>query len=87
MATADHLVHAPASRNEPWDCEFQPSKNYKINPVNVVFNVFTNEEDLGNGKFPLYVYPDLGTLVRDFNFMCPIIADGLLKSSCYKQLR
>ncbi|CAD6229898.1 GSCOCG00006629001-RA-CDS [Cotesia congregata] len=86
MAIADHPVHAPASRGDPWDCEFPPAKNYKINPVNGVFNVYANEEDLANGKPLPYAYPDLGTFVRDMNLLCSMIADGPLKSFCYRRL-
>ncbi|KAG8037115.1 hypothetical protein G9C98_004437 [Cotesia typhae] len=86
VAILDHPVHAPASRGDPWDCEFPPAKNYKISPVNGVFNVFANEEDLVNGKPLPYAYPDLGTFVRDMNLLCSMIADGPLKSFCYRRL-
>lgn len=86
VAILDHPVHAPASRGDPWDCEFPPAKNYKISPVNGVFNVFANEEDLANGKPLPYAYPDLGTFVRDMNLLCSMIADGPLKSFCYRRL-
>ncbi|CAG5106165.1 Similar to AMPD2: AMP deaminase 2 (Homo sapiens) [Cotesia congregata] len=86
VAILDHPVHAPASRGDPWDCEFPPAKNYKINPVNGVFNVYANEEDLANGKPLPYAYPDLGTFVRDMNLLCSMIADGPLKSFCYRRL-
>ncbi|XP_011347725.1 AMP deaminase 2 isoform X4 [Ooceraea biroi] len=82
----DHPVHAPASRGDPWECEFPPTKNYKIAPVNGVFNVFMNDEDLANGKPIPYSYPDLATFVGDMNLLCAMIADGPLKSFCYRRL-
>lgn len=79
-------MHAPASRGDPWECEFPPSKNYKIAPVNGVFNLYANEEDFANGKPIPYSYPDLATFVRDMNLLCAMIADGPLKSFCYRRL-
>ncbi|XP_015175667.1 PREDICTED: AMP deaminase 2-like isoform X1 [Polistes dominula] len=85
-AIADHPVHAPASRGDPWECKFPPSKNYTILPINGVFNVFANEEDAKNGEPLPYSYPDLGVFVRDMNLLCAMIADGPLKSFCYRRL-
>lgn len=75
-AIEDHPVHAPASRGDPWECEFPPTKNYKIVPVNGVFNLFANDEDLANGKPLPYSYPDLAAFVQDMNLLCAMIADG-----------
>lgn len=69
----DHPVHAPASRGDPWECEFPKAKNYKIAPVNGVFNLYASEEDLANGKPVPYSYPDLATFVRDMNLLCAMI--------------
>ncbi|XP_018340811.1 PREDICTED: uncharacterized protein LOC108747674 isoform X8 [Trachymyrmex septentrionalis] len=82
----NHPVHAPASRGDPWECEFPPTKNYKIVPVNGVFNLFANDEDLANGKPLPYSYPDLAAFVQDMNLFCAMIADGPLKSFCYRRL-
>ncbi|XP_032691364.1 uncharacterized protein LOC116854020 isoform X7 [Odontomachus brunneus] len=86
VSRTDHPVHAPASRGDPWECEFPPTKNYTIAPVNGVFNVFANDEDLADGKPIPYSYPDLATFVRDMNQLCTMIADGPLKSFCYRRL-
>jgi len=84
--SSDHPVHAPASRGDPWECDFPPSKNYKIAPINGVFNVFANDNDLVDGKPIPYSYPDLGVFVREMNLLCTMIADGPLKSFCYRRL-
>lgn len=81
----DHPVHAPASR-DPWQCEFPPSKNYKIAPIGGVFNLFASDEDLANNKPVPHPYPDLATFVRDMILLCTMIADGPLKSFCYRRL-
>lgn len=78
-------MHAPASR-DPWEVEFPPSKNYKFSPVNGVFNVYASEEDIKNEKPLPYVYPDLAAFVGDMNLLCSMIADGPLKSFCYRRL-
>lgn len=82
----DHPVHAPASRGDPWECEFPPSKNYKISPINGVFNLFASEEDCAVRKCVPYSYPDLATFVRDMNLLSAMMADGPLKSFCYRRL-
>ncbi|XP_058807964.1 AMP deaminase 2 isoform X1 [Phymastichus coffea] len=85
MAIEDHPVHAPASR-DPWQCEFPASKHYEIAPIGGVFNLFASEEDLANNKPVPHPYPDLATFVRDMNLLCTMIADGPLKSFCYRRL-
>ena len=79
-------MHAPASRGDPWECDFPANKNYKIAPVNGVFNLYASEDDYTNGKPVPYAYPDLATFVRDMNLLCAMIADGPLKSFCYRRL-
>ncbi|XP_014212459.1 AMP deaminase 2 isoform X2 [Copidosoma floridanum] len=85
-AIEEHPVHVPASRGDPWECEFPASKNYTIAPINGVFNLFASKEDLDNRKPIPYSYPDLATFVRDMNQLCFMIADGPLKSFCYRRL-
>lgn len=51
-----------------------------------MFNLFANDEDLANGKPLPYSYPDLAAFVQDMNLLCTMIADGPLKSFCYRRL-
>ena len=55
--------------------------------VNGVFQVFRSEADF-EAKKPAsgYDYPDLDTYVTDMHLMCALIADGPLKSFCYRRL-
>lgn len=55
--------------------------------VNGVFQVFKTPEDL-EAKRPAagYEYPNLDTYVTDMHLMCALIADGPLKSFCYRRL-
>ena len=55
--------------------------------VNGVYQVFRNKEDVeANNPASGYDYPDLDTYVTDMQLMCALIADGPLKSFCYRRL-
>nr|BAN21155.1 AMP deaminase [Riptortus pedestris] len=86
MSIEDHPVHAPSSQGNPWDCEFPPSSNYVIRSKAGVFQVYKNSDDADADKPLNYQYPDLATFVADMNKLCIMIADGPLKSFCYRRL-
>uniref|UniRef100_A0A1B6MLD3 AMP deaminase n=1 Tax=Graphocephala atropunctata TaxID=36148 RepID=A0A1B6MLD3_9HEMI len=82
----DHPVHAPPSTTSPWECELPPNKGYIFAPVRGVFQVYPDQaaRDADN---PLpYSYPHLDTFVQDMNRLCTMIADGPMKSFCYRRL-
>ncbi|KAG8247207.1 AMP deaminase 3 [Homalodisca vitripennis] len=84
--SADHPVHAPPSTTSPWECEMPPAKGYIFAPVRGVFQVYRDQaaRDADN---PLpYSYPHLDTFVQDMNRLCAMIADGPMKSFCYRRL-
>ena len=55
--------------------------------VDGVFQVYQTKEDFDAQKpAPGYDYPDLDTYVTDMQLMCALIADGPLKSFCYRRL-
>lgn len=81
----DHPVHAPASRN-PWECDFPPDKKYVIKPVRGVFQVYKDQESADNNHPIAYPFPNLDVFVADMNRLCTMIADGPLKSFCYRRL-
>ncbi|XP_026468653.1 AMP deaminase 2-like isoform X3 [Ctenocephalides felis] len=82
----DHPVHPPASRGDPWECEFPPAKNYVFKPDHGVFTVYANQEDADNNVPLPYTYPKLDVFIADMIMMCAMIADGPLKSFCYRRL-
>ncbi|XP_077297777.1 AMP deaminase isoform X3 [Arctopsyche grandis] len=86
MTIEDHPVHAPASEGDPWDCNLPPSKNYIIKPVRGVFQVYANQEDVNQNKPLDYPYTKLPQFVQDMNVLCSMIANGPLKSFCYRRL-
>ena len=59
---------------------------YKLLIEKGVFQVYRSSEDLEADKQLDYDVPDLETFVRDMHHMCAMIADGPLKSFCYRRL-
>ena len=84
----DHPIHPPKTNADPWDCEFLPDlEDHVIKMVNGVYQVFRNKEDVeADNPASGYDYPDLDTYVTDMQLMCALIADGPLKSFCYRRL-
>ncbi|XP_071447304.1 AMP deaminase 2 isoform X2 [Hetaerina americana] len=82
----DHPINPPAAAENPWECEIPETKGYIVKSVNGVFNVFKDEAALAAGKPNDYPYPNLATFVADMNYFCLMIADGPLKSFCYRRL-
>ncbi|XP_034650472.1 AMP deaminase 2 isoform X5 [Drosophila subobscura] len=79
-------LHVKASHpkvSNPWNVEFPPDETYVIKPLNGVFHVYEDEEQTKELKF---VYPDMSQFVNDMQVMCNMIADGPLKSFCYRRL-
>ena len=83
---SDHPIHPPKFDNDPWDCEFLDDCGYQLNMVDGVYQVFESEEDFKNNRRIEYEYPDLNMFVTDMHLMCALIADGPLKSFCYRRL-
>ena len=48
--------------------------------------MYKNEDDLTADKSIDYEVPDLSTFVTEMQHMCAMIADGPLKSFCYRRL-
>ncbi|CAH4034180.1 AMP deaminase 2 isoform X1 [Pieris brassicae] len=81
---ADHIVHPPFKDNkDPWECPMPDAKNYKIKSDGGVFNLYRDEEC--KDRVP-YEYVTLTQYIQDMNVMCTMIADGPLKSFCYRRL-
>jgi len=82
----NHPIHPPKNDRDPWECEFLPDNGYVIKCCKGVYNVFVNEEDAKANKPIDYEVPDLETFVTDMQMICALIADGPLKSFCYRRL-
>ncbi|KAH8397378.1 hypothetical protein KR222_000791, partial [Zaprionus bogoriensis] len=83
--SVSELLAQPSPLKPPhaWDVEFIADENYYIKPVNGVFHVYKDEEFKNDLQFP---YADMSQFVNDMQVMCNMIADGPLKSFCYRRL-
>ena len=82
----DHPIHPPRTETDPWECPVLDDCGYKVNIERGVFQVYRSQEDL-ESKSPIdFGVPNLETFVRDMHHLCAMIADGPLKSFCYRRL-
>lgn len=80
---ADHPVNPPKSTESPWLIDFPDDRNYTIRANRGVFEVFRDAE--AKDQLP-FEYTKLADFVQDMQMMCSMIADGPLKSFCYRRL-
>jgi AMP deaminase len=80
----EHGIHPPS--HHPWEPRNIPDTSHVFKTRNGVYEVYLNEEDLANEKTCDYPYPDVPTFAADMQTMCNMIADGPLKSFCYRRL-
>nr|CAH7759006.1 unnamed protein product [Callosobruchus chinensis] len=80
----DHGIHPP--EHKPWEAPAVPDTDHVIKNNRGVYNVYLNEQDFKDGKPCDYEYPDVVRFTTDFYDMCNMIADGPLKSFCYRRL-
>ena len=86
VSLLDHQVHAPKSSGDHWDCDLQPDLGYVCHIEQGVYRVYRNKEDLQRRKNIHIDFPTLDIFVRDLQLLCAMIADGPLKTFCYKRL-
>ncbi|XP_022239123.1 AMP deaminase 2 isoform X3 [Limulus polyphemus] len=82
----DHPYHDPPTVKHPWTCVLPESAGYQLKMEDGVIQVYPSKEDVENGHRCDYPFPSLSVFVRDMNLMCAMIADGPLKSFCYRRL-
>lgn len=80
----DHGIHPP--NHTPWEAPEVADSDHVFKNNNGVYEVYLNEEQLKAGKPCDYTYPDAVQFSEDFSQMCNMIADGPLKSFCYRRL-
>ncbi|XP_017063720.1 AMP deaminase 2 isoform X1 [Drosophila eugracilis] len=78
-----HLRTSQMKMTNPWNVEFPEDQDFRIKPLNGVFHIYENDDDSSEIKFE---YPDMSQFVNDMQVMCNMIADGPLKSFCYRRL-
>ncbi|CAG7825860.1 unnamed protein product [Allacma fusca] len=82
----DHPIHPPSCKGNPWDCEFPPASNYILRFEKGVCRIYTDQESFDKNESIDYPYPHLDQYIRDMKILCVMIADGPLKSFCFKRL-
>jgi len=85
-ASLNHPIHPPKDDRDPWDCEFLPDNGTVIDCQEGVFSVYKDAAAKEQGNPINYEVPNLETFVRDMQLLCALIADGPLKSFCYRRL-
>ncbi|XP_063919158.1 AMP deaminase 2 isoform X2 [Zophobas morio] len=80
----EHGIHPPT--HHPWEVRNIPDTAHVFKSNCGIYEVYVNEEALEEGKPCDYPYPDVATFGEDMNVMCNMIADGPLKSFCYRRL-
>lgn len=78
---SEHSVHYPSNKANPWKVAFPPDLKYTFKANKGVFEVFTEDGTPLN-----YQYTELHNFIQDMQNMCAMIADGPLKSFCYRRL-
>lgn len=86
LDSADHPFYSVPIVTEPWNCEILSNLNYHLKMHNGVIHVYKNQEDADAEKPLDFPYINLTQFVNDLNLMCAMIADGPLKSFCYRRL-
>ncbi len=68
---------------DPWECDFPPDlSELELRLERGVFRVYR----VSTGRAVPYEVPNLDQFVSDMHLLCALIADGPLKSFCYKRL-
>lgn len=80
----EHGIHPPL--HEPWLAPDIPDTDHVFVSNNGVFDIYENEEALKRNEPCNFSYPNVETFIADMNVMCNLIADGPLKSFCYRRL-
>ncbi|XP_037516304.1 AMP deaminase 2 isoform X3 [Rhipicephalus sanguineus] len=86
VKTKDHPFYCVPTVTEPWNCEVLPNMNCELRMHNGVVHVYKNKEDMAVEKPMDFPYVNLPQFINDLNLMCAMIADGPLKSFCYRRL-
>ncbi|XP_018015165.1 AMP deaminase 2-like [Hyalella azteca] len=81
-----HPVHPPR-RDNPWSVPTPGDCGYKLKFVDGVFQVYEDQASLDSDSPLPYSYPNLSRYITDLNLMCALIANGPVKSFCYRRLQ
>lgn len=82
----DHPYHSPPTIKNPWDIPIPNDFGYYLRIEDGVIQCYSSLENMENGKRQNYQFPALAEFIADMNLICAMIADGPLKSFCYRRL-
>ncbi|ESN91038.1 hypothetical protein HELRODRAFT_104268 [Helobdella robusta] len=81
----DHPIDAPSGHGAPFECTMEPPANYHLQVRNGVFQEEEEGEDENDGS--LFAPPfTLAEFIADQNLLFALVADGPIKSFCYRRL-
>ncbi|XP_042882584.1 AMP deaminase 2-like isoform X7 [Penaeus japonicus] len=83
----DHPIHPPRKEVSPWKIDVPENCGYEIRMMDGVFQVYPNEEAVRRNESLSYPYPNLARYIQDLNLLCALIANGPVKSFCYRRLQ
>ncbi|XP_068230413.1 AMP deaminase 2 isoform X3 [Palaemon carinicauda] len=83
----DHPIHPPLKDVSPWKTDIPENCGYYISMHNGVFQVYSSEEAFQQNEPRPYGYPILARYIQDMNLLCALIANGPVKSFCYRRLQ
>ncbi len=78
---SEHPIHPP--QHDPWDYEILDDLNYTIKAEDGTFQVYKDSDCKDKCDYPT---PKVSEFIQDMQTMCFMIADGPLKSFCYRRL-
>ncbi|XP_067135225.1 AMP deaminase 2 isoform X2 [Centruroides vittatus] len=81
-----HPYHSPPIIKNPWDVTIPNDFGYYLKMEDGVIQCYSSYENMESGRRQNYPFPSLMEFVADMNLLCAMIADGPLKSFCYRRL-
>ncbi|KAL3319823.1 AMP deaminase 1 [Cichlidogyrus casuarinus] len=85
---ADHPIHPPEMKGDPFDLGELPPKleGVSVNISKGIGHVMVDKAKMAEGDAPEVVTPSLDAFITDANILHAFVADGPLKSFCYRRL-
>ncbi|XP_047493302.1 AMP deaminase 2-like isoform X4 [Penaeus chinensis] len=83
----DHPIHPPRKEVSPWKIDVPENCGYVVRMMDGVFQVYPSEEAVRRNESLSYPYPNLARYIQDLNLLCALIANGPVKSFCYRRLQ
>lgn len=83
----DHPIHPPRKEVSPWKIDVPENCGYEVRMMDGVFQVYPSEEAVRRNECFSYPYPNLARYIQDLNLLCALIANGPVKSFCYRRLQ